>query len=179
MDMKKVALLGAAGLGSLAAIKSALAHCALCTGAFAVAATSAKLLGVDPSIIGVLAGAFGLSTGLWISRTIKRQWFAYQSHAIVLASFLLTFLPVTFVVKDSFYLPLLLFGEPGTLFNKVYWVNKIAFGAFLGGAATLAAYWLHVWIKRMRGGVLFPFQGIALAVLAVAAVSLPLYFAFG
>lgn len=162
----------------LFSIPIAHAHCPLCTAAVGAAAVSAKYFGVDTSIIGLLIGAFGVSTGLWLALKVKRQFFKFQAPIIVLLSFLLTVIPLLALMPEYLYLPLLLFGDPGSIMNKVYWINKMLFGSIIGGFVTLFAYYTHVHIKRIRGKVLFPFQGIILTIAFLAITSLGLYFMF-
>src|SRR3989344_6151701 len=77
-----------------AAAPIAYAHCPLCTAAVGAAAVSAKYYGMDISIIGLMIGAFGISTGLWFGLKLKKQFFKFQLPVIVLLSFLLTVLPL-------------------------------------------------------------------------------------
>lgn len=154
------------------------AHCPLCTAAVGAAAVSAKYYGMDASIIGLLIGAFGISTGLWAGLKIKKQYFKFQLPAIVLASFLLTIIPIFYIQNDAVYLPLLLFGQSGSVLNKVYWVDKMLFGSILGGIITLTAYWTHVAIKKAKGKVLFPFQGVAITLLFLLVSGIGIYLIF-
>jgi len=116
---------------------------------------------MDTSIIGLFIGAFGISTGLWVGRRIKKEYVKFQAFLIGMISFFLTILPLAKLTGETIYFPVLLFGNAGDLMNKVYWVNKIIFGGIVGGIAGLLAYGLHEWVKRKRGKVLFPYQGIA------------------
>ena len=150
------------------------AHCPLCTGAIGAAAVSAKMMGVDTSIIGVFVGAFGISTGIWIARKLKRR-IPLQTPLIVLASFLLTIIPLYPLDVGSFYLPVLLVGKAGTVFNKVYWIGKLLFGSVLGAVVSWGAYGIHIGIKKFNGRVLFPFQGVAITLLALILAAIPLY----
>lgn len=156
---------------------SVYAHCPLCTAAVGAAAVSAKYYGMDTTIIGLLIGAFGVSTGLWIGLKVKR-YFKFQLPVIILASFLLTIIPLLYISSDNIYLPLLLFGKSGSFLNKVYWVNKLLFGGIIGGLATLFAYLTHVYIKKFNGKVLFPFQGVIVTLVFLFASGLSLYLTF-
>lgn len=155
------------------------AHCPLCTAAVGAAAVSAKYYGLDISIIGLLIGAFGISTGLWVGLKIRKQYFKFQLLAIVLGSFLLTVMPLLYLSNDYVYLPLLLFGQAGSFLNSVYWINKVLLGSIIGGLVTLFAYYLHVYIKKINGKVLFPFQGVALTLTFLFVSGLSMYFIFG
>ena len=152
------------------------AHCPLCTGAVGAAAIGAKYYGLDESIIGIFIGAFSISTGLWIGRKIKKEYIRFQLPLIVILSFLLTVIPLLAVSKEPVYLPVLIAGASGSLLNKVYWVNKILLGSIIGTFITLFGYWLHLFIKRINGKVLFPFQGITLTIFLLAISSMGVYF---
>ncbi|HLC35982.1 MAG TPA: hypothetical protein VJK05_00030 [archaeon] len=154
------------------------AHCPLCTIAIGGMAMSAKFFGIDYSIVGLFIGAFGISTGLWIGRKLK-NYFQFQLPLVVLASFALTVIPLMYISDENVFFPMLLFGEVGTIFNKFYWLNKILFGSLLGGFFSLGSFWLHNHIKRVNGKVLFPYQGIALTVLVLAAAAAAMFFLIG
>ncbi len=159
----------------LFSVPVAYAHCPLCTAAVGAAAVSAKYYGMDLSIIGIFIGAFGVSTGLWIGLKIK-NYFKFQLPVIVLLSFLLTALPLLYISDEHIYLPILWLGSAGSLFNKVYWINKILFGGIIGALASVLAYLLHVHVKKSRGKVLFPFQGVVFTILSLAITSMVMYF---
>ena len=122
--MKKFILILVLALTSL--MPSVYAHCPLCTAAVGAAAISAKYYGLDLSIIGLLIGAFGISTGLWIGLKIKKEYFKFQLTIIVVASFLLTVIPLLAISDDTIYLPVLLAGKSGSILNKVYFVEYFA-----------------------------------------------------
>lgn len=155
------------------------AHCPLCTAAVGAAAVSAKYYGLDSSIIGLLVGAFGIATGLWVGLALKKEYFRFQLPLIILLSFFLTVIPLMSMDNDTVYLPLLFAGESGSLLNKVYWINKLFFGSIVGGLVTLIAYSMHVFIKKLKGRVLFPFQGVIITITLLSISSLCLYILFG
>jgi len=162
--MKKLFLLLISFL--IFSVPLAYAHCLLCTMAVGAAAVTAKYYGVDTSIIGIFAGALAISIGLWIGLKIKKQYIRYQLPIIVILSFIISVVPIIYSISsDSFYLPLLIYGAAGSLLNKVYWINKLLLGSF----------WLHIYIKKVKGKVLFPFQGIAITLVLLALTSLIIY----
>ena len=173
--MKVIAALLVISLFTIVSSAAVMAHCPLCTVAVGAAAISAEMYGVDPSIVGIFIGAFGISTGIWIARKIKHH-FPFQTSLIVLASFLLTVIPLYKINSDYLYIPLLLAGSAGSILNKVYWLNKILVGSVLGGIVSLFAYGIHVFIKKINGKVLFPFQGIVITIISLLLLSIPMYF---
>lgn len=145
------------------------AHCPLCAGAVVAGAAGAKYLGLDLTIVGLFAGAAGISIGLWMNRLVKKKYFKGQQAAMVLGSFVLTIVPTMPFVPDEIYMPLL---------GNVYFVNRLLLGSIIGGAVTLLAFSLSNKIKAARGKVLFPFQAIVITLLGLAIAAIPLYFAF-
>src|SRR3990167_9200674 len=105
--MKVIAALLVISLFTIVSSAAVMAHCPLCTAAVGAAAISAEMYGVDPSIVGIFIGAFGISTGIWIAMKIKHH-FPFQTSLIVLASFLLTVIPLYKINSDYLYIPLLL-----------------------------------------------------------------------
>ena len=165
---------------TLAFAPSAYAHCPLCTAAVGVAAVGAKYYGIDDSIIGLFMGAFAVSIGLWFGlKIIKKNYIRFQTPIIVVLSYVLTVVPIIYTLTSaSIYLPILWFGSSGSLFNSVYWINKMMLGSIIGLIVTLISYWIHVGIKRVRGSVLFPFQGVVLTIVLLAVTALIQYFVF-
>ena len=148
------------------------AHCPLCTGAVIAGAVGAKYMGINTSIVGVFVGAAGISLGIMTAKFLKKKYFPLQTTIIVLLSFLLTVVPTQATMPDTMFMPVHLFGSVGSIFNTVYFTNKILFGSIIGGIVTVAAYGLHLYIKKKNQKVLFPFQGIALTVLALIITSI-------
>ena len=149
------------------------AHCPLCTGAVAGAAVVAKYYGMDLIILGLFVGAFGISTGLWVGRKIRTEYFKFQLWTIVLLSFLLTVIPLRLLGGENVYISIRWFGDVGSMFNKVYWMDRLFFGSLVGGLLSVFAFGIHNTVKRHNAGnVLFPFQGIAftVSVLVIAGI---------
>lgn len=176
--LKKTALVLIVLFLMASVVPMAYAHCPLCTAAVGAAAVSAKYYGMDLSIIGLLIGAFGVSTGLWIGLKV-RKYFRLQLPLIVFASFLLTVIPLLAISDETLYFPLLLIGKAGSAFNKVYWINKLLLGSIIGGLMTVLSYVIHAYIKKLRGKVLFPFQGVAFTLFSLAISGLAMYFTIG
>ncbi len=145
-----------------------IAHCPLCSGAVGAVAVSAKYYGFDPSIIGLFVGAFAVSTGLWLGDKLK-NYFKFQKQLIVLSSFLITAIPVSFKLNDSFYLSL-------DFISRVFWLNKILLGSFIGALIFLFITWLNNKIKLELNKSIIPFQGIIFNVAALIIAAALFYF---
>ena len=91
---------------------------------------------------------------------------------IVLASFLLTVLPVSLGMdNEELYLPLMSFG-----INKVYWLDKLLFGSIIGGLLSFFGYIIHNKIKKVNGEVLLPYQGVLITLILLFVTSAMFYF---
>ncbi len=155
------------------------AHCPLCAGAVGMVAASAKYYGLDASIVGLFGGAFGIATGLMFAQKMKREYLRFQFPAIVLASFILTVIPLLLIKSEDVVLPLRLFGETGSMFNKIYWMDKLVFGALISLPVSILAFWLHNYVKKANGRVLFPYQGIVFTLVLLSITGLGLYLVTG
>ncbi len=165
-------------LFSLILVPIVYAHCPLCTGAVVAGAVASRYYGLDMSIVGLFIGAFAISTGLWVGLKIKK-YFKFQLPIIILASFFLTVIPVlNSVNSDSLYFPLLLFGLEGSIFNNVYWIDKILLGGVVGSLVCLLGYGTHCYIKKVKGKVFFPFQGIAITLFLLLITGMIFYLIF-
>lgn len=153
--------------------KSVQAHCPLCTVGAAAAAGGALWLGVNLIVVALFIGAFAVSTGWWISRLIKKQCWKYQKTALIIASFLLTIIPLMplFPGITPFYLSW--GGEYGSLFNRTYLLNTFLIGSILGGAIVSSTPFLSQKITKVRGKMV-PFQGVILTLflLMIAGIGL-------
>lgn len=142
--------------------EKALAHCPLCTIGAAAVAGGAMWLGVSTVVVGIFIGAFAVSTGYWVSRIIKKQYFRFQKSAIIFFSFVSTIIPMMSVIKDQFSVPVWWFGSYGTLFNRIYLLNSFFVGSLVGGGIAMLTPWLSVRITAWRKGTMMPFQGVIL-----------------
>ena len=159
----------------LSIIKPVQAHCPLCTGAMIVAVGGAKFLGLNTAVIGVFTGGFALSTGLWLSKRFNKK----LKPLIVLFSIILTLLPLAQIDKGQIFVPMLIFGEEGTLFNTMYSFNSLMFGGLLGVVTSWIAFRAHDLVKQKRGKVLFPYQSIAFSISALTIAGLTLQIILG
>ncbi len=153
-------------------LPTVLAHCPLCTIGAAAAAGGALWLGVSPAVVSLFIGAFAIAMGWWISKLIKKKYFPGQDFVIIITSFLTTVLPILPLLKAVYPLPVLWFGEYGSLFNRTYVLNASIITSILGGGIVALSPWISARITAMRAGKMFRFQGIILTFLLLLIGSL-------
>ena len=163
MTMKKILPL----ISFFLLIENVKAHCPLCTVGAAAAAGGAAYLGVDKAVIGLFIGAFAISTGLWLARAIRKQFIPFQRQVIVLASFLLTIIPLMPVISSTVPYYLSLGGEYGTLLNRTYLINLPLFTSMFGGLVVFISPAISRQIMKIRNGKFIPFQGIIITLLSL------------
>lgn len=128
-------------------MKSVLAHCPLCTAGAAVAVGGAAWLGVNKVVLSLFVGAFAISMGMWFARIIKKKYIPFQKTLIILASFLLTVIPILPII--NLHRPLFL-GFIGD-YGKTFAVNISLIGTMFGGLLVGISPRLSKKITKWRG----------------------------
>lgn len=138
---------------------TASAHCPACTVGAGFAVTIASYLGVDLAVLGLLLGAFGVSTGWWISKKLSRSYVPYQKKLLVLSSFLLTVVPLAPMIaqKEAFFINLV--GVYGSLLHNTYFYDASIITAIVGGLVVTFTPWISSKITELRGEHI-DYQGI-------------------
>lgn len=173
--MKKIFLLLPLFLVFL--LQEVMAHCPLCTIGAAAVSVGALGLGVNNYVVGIFIGAFAVSTGWWLSNLIKKKYFKGQRALIILASFLLTIIPLLPILGNtvsSIYISL--FGNYGSLLNRTYIINPFLIGSIYGGFLVTITPALSNKLTNLRKGKHLPYQGIILTfvLLLISAVVIQL-----
>ena len=148
-----------------------LAHCPLCTAGAGAAAVGAAWLGVGQIPIGVFIGAFAIALGLWVSKLIKRQFIPQQKWILAIFSYLTTIFPLTMMLTDVHSIYVSIFGEYGSLFNRVYVFNGFIVGSILGSIIIMASPTLSKKLSVWRKGKLIPYQGMIITFVLLFVVS--------
>ncbi len=156
-----------AGLLLALGMRSALAHCPLCTIGAGGAALLAAYLGISAAPVGVFVGAFGLAVGLWTAKLIRRKLFRGQDNAIGVLSFASVVIPVMPLMDQygSLYLPWM--GEYG----RTFLIDKFLAGSIIGALLLWASPWVSRRLALARGGRMIPFQGMAITLVLLVAAS--------
>jgi len=158
MNLKKLLAL----FPSLLFIKSAYAHCPLCTAGAAFAAGGAAWLGISKAAIGIFIGAFAASTGWWASNLLKKKYIPFQKPLLILFSFIATIIPLIPLMESTYPVYVSWIGDYGSLLNRTYLFNMFLAGSILGGFIVCITPWLSKKIIEMRNGKMVPYQGIIL-----------------
>lgn len=173
--MRRILLLA---IAFVALAPSASAHCPLCTAGAGAGATVASALGVGLEVIGVFVGAFAMATGYWtvkfVRRRVSREYVPYQSQVIILAVYTSIVLPILPMMQEYTSIYVMLAGDYGSLLNRTYVLNTYLIGSIVGGAVVAVTPYLSKAITRMRDDH-FPYQGISMTFVLLAAASSILY----
>lgn len=161
---------------SILLIPSVHAHCPLCTMGAMAAASGASYLGVSNAIVGLFTGAFAVSTGWWVADRIKKKYLPHQKALLIISSFLLTIVPIVYLIMDYYPIYISWGGAYGSIFNRTYIFNKFLVGSIIGGAVLFFTPWLSKKITEWRKGKMVPYQGLSLTFLIL--INLALFIQF-
>ena len=149
----------------LSRVPVAYAMCPLCTAGAAVGLGIARYYGVDDLVVGLWLGALAVSTGLWINNVVKKKgkpdMIPFQGFLVVTVMIASTIVP--------FYFAGFFNGMVG-MSDTILGINRLAFGAVIGGFVMFIGHPLSNFIKEKRQTA-FPFQTIILTLLLLALLS--------
>ncbi len=146
------------------------AICPVCVVAVGAGLGLSEYLGIDDSIAGVWIGGMLISLSAWtINYCEKKKWFSnfrsWRDPLIVIAYYLMVIWPL---FSKEFI------GNP---FNRLYGLDKLAFGIAAGSVVFALAAWAYeIMKKRNNGHAHFPFEKVAMPVGALMLMSLIFYF---
>lgn len=143
------------------------AVCPVCTIAVGAGLGLSRWLGIDDTITGIWSGALVASITFWTINWLNRKNVRFYGRKILIAVFYyaLTFIPLHFV------------GITGHPFNKLWGVDKFILGVVLGSIVFVAAEKFYGFLKKKNNNKAhFPFEKIAVPVIALAILSLIFYF---
>jgi len=153
--------------GSLWAVLSAHAICPVCTLAVGAGIGLSRWLGVDDSVTGLWVGGLTVSVTMWTINWFdkKKIHFKYRSILTTLGWYALIVLPLEFM------------GILGHPFNKLWSVDKLLLGIFIGSIGFLVAALSYERMKKHNDGhAHFPFEKVVMPVGTLAILSAIFYF---
>lgn len=159
------AILGASFLHMFFA-KAAYAVCPICTVAVAAGLGLSRYLGIDDAVSSLWIGGIILSVSFWSIDwlTKKKINFKYRNILVFIFWYGLTLIPLQ------------LTGIMGHPFNTVLGIDKILFGTVVGSVFFLLGILADKKVREKRGKQLFAFQRVVFPVVALAIISLVIYY---
>jgi len=140
-----------------------LAHCPLCIVGAGAGLSISRFLGIDDAVTGVWLAAFIGAFSLWLARFVKRKFIPLQEELIYILSFGLTLW--------SFYAFNLVDEHAGLLFG----VPRLVFGIVAGAVIFYLTDVAHQLVKKVKGKVLIPYQGVIFSLGGIAILSLVVF----
>ncbi|MBU0963163.1 MAG: hypothetical protein KKD48_04640 [Nanoarchaeota archaeon] len=173
--MKKMLLLSLFLIVSLIVIiPDATAHCPLCTGAAVAGVEVARVIGVDDSIVGLLLGAVIISSALWFNKWLKKKIdFPLQEIIIVILSLLMIIIPFYYAGIITNAAMVKSMPDYHSMFGLgIFGIDKLMIGIIIGSIAVWSAFTLSDSIKKQKGKVLWPYQGLSFMLIILFILSL-------
>lgn len=156
----------------LALPKAAYAVCPICTIAVGAGLGLSRYFGIDDSISGIWVGGLMISLTIWTAEWLqKKNWKIFKNAP----SYIFYLLPFALYILLT-YPPLSWAGIIGHPFNTILGIDKLIFGSILGAFAFLLGFFADKKVRKINGRQLFIYQKVVFPVLALAIVSLVLYF---
>lgn len=151
------------------------AHCPLCTVGAGAAAAGAAYLGVAKPVLGLLIGAFAVSTGWWMSKKISKDYIPYQQKIIIVSSFLLTIVPILPIIGQQKAFFIGLYGSYGSLLHNTYMYDMSLVTSIIGGVVVTLSPKISGKITEKRGKHI-DYQGILVTFTVLILLSLVIQF---
>jgi hypothetical protein len=129
--------------------------CPVCVVAIGAGLGFSRWFGIDDVISSIWIGAFMVSIISWtLSYMKKKKWNFHDDGIIItLAYILLTYIPLYYA------------GIVGHPLNKIWGLDKIIFGSFVGAFMVYVGHWLHAYLKKINNNKsYFPYQRVAIPV---------------
>jgi len=174
-----IAILAFLPLILITLIPFASAHCPLCTTGAAVGVGLTRAYGVDDSIVGVFLGALVVSSALWFNKWLKKKVdFPLQELLVIIISLLSLAVPFyQFGIITNFEMTKSMpeyhgMTGLGILGLSQFGADKLLFGMIIGTLLLWGVFAFSDYIKKKRGAVLWPYQGLSFMAITLALLSL-------
>jgi hypothetical protein len=126
-----------------------------------------RYLGVDDTTTGLWIGAFIVAMIVWTLEWLKKKNIHFFGERIITITAYYAMIALPLYWND-------IIGHP---FNKIWGVDKLMLGMFLGSIFFLLGGMIHFRVKAKNGDrVFFPFQKVAFAVAPLIVLSAVFYF---
>lgn len=157
--MKKLVIMLVMLIGLLPRVS---AHCPLCTVGAGAGVAVARFYGVHDIIVGLFLGAVIVSSALWFSKWVKSKINFILLEALIVVGTFLTFgIPFYYTGLITKTNVVKLMPETYSIFGfGALGVDSLLFGMILGSIVVWGAFSFSEYIKKKKGKVLFPYQGV-------------------
>ena len=126
------------------------------------------MLGIDDAITSIWIGGFILSFTFVMINWLNKKWSKLTVNKYQLPIIVLMYLLVLVPLKWN--------GSIGTIGNTFLGIDKILFGITLGSIFFLIGVWADKKVRLVKGKQLFNYQKVVFPVLALATISLMIYY---
>lgn len=140
-----------------------------------MAAAGAAYLGVAKPVLGLFIGALGVSMGWWFAKKIPKEYIPYQKEAVIVASFLLTIVPILPIIgqQQAFFIGL--YGSYGSLLHNTYMYDMSFLTSIIGGVVVTLSPRISGKITEIRGKHI-DYQGILVTFITLIVLGLTVQF---
>lgn len=141
--------------------------CAVCTVAVAASLEIARYLGVDDSVVGIWSGAFLALLGYWmIAWFDKKKWY-FPGRDFILIALSVAMIGFMYISEIEY--------NPNVLL--IFYLDPFLFSVIIGALILILSNHFYQWMKAKNGGhAHFPFEKVAVPVVALALVSVYFYY---
>jgi uncharacterized membrane protein len=148
--------------------------CPICTVTVIAGLGISRLLGIDDLITSLWIGAFILSFSFvtvdWLK---KRKWFASFNSSSVKQFISPTVIVLMYLLV---LIPLKLNHSIGIALNRIWGIDKIILGTFIGSIIFLVGVWADKYQRRKFKKIFVPFQKVVFPVTGLVILSVIFYF---
>lgn len=142
--------------------------CAVCTVAVAASLEIARYFGVDDSVVGVWAGALLALLGYWLIVWFDKKNWHFPGRDFWLIALSVAMIGFMYVGEMSY--------QPEPLLFFLY-LDPFLFSVIAGAVLLILANRFYQWMKKRNGGhAHFPFEKVAVPVVALALLSIYFYY---
>ncbi len=141
--------------------------CAVCTIAVGASLEIARSLGVDDSVVGVWAGAFLVLIGFWTIKWFDKKGWNFKGRdfwVLVLSVAMIGFMYISHLQYN-----------PNVIL--IFYLDPFLFSTIVGALVMVYSSEFYQWMKARNGGhAHFPFEKVAVPVVALTLVSAYFYY---
>ena len=141
--------------------------CAVCTVAVGASLEIARQLGVDDSVVGVWAGAMLVIVGYWTIKWFDKKGWQFKGRDGLLIIVSVAMIGFMYINQMTYNAQVI----------GIFYLDPFLFSTILGALVMIWSSDFYQWMKRRNGGhAHFPFEKVAVPVVALLATSTYFYY---